>query len=68
MRNLSKLRVNNRTVPEFSQTSHRKKSFLPFGLKLWNNLLYYIKSSKNLESLKRKNNRCNGKKVYISEV
>ena len=63
MRDLFKLRFTDRSVPEkykmnmiipeFNQVTYGKKSLRTFGLKLWNSLLYHIKSSENLESFKR---------------
>ena len=62
MRDLFKSRFTNRPVrekykinmiiPEFNQVSYGKKSLRIFGPKLWNSLLYHIKSE-NLESFKR---------------
>ena len=64
MRDFFKLRLTNRPVrekykmnmiiPEFNQIEDGKKRLRTFGPKLWNNLLYHIKSSENLGSFKRR--------------
>ena len=60
MKQIFKLRETNRSVsgknrlnlniPNYNQVTFGKKSLRIFGPKIWNSLLYHIKSSKNLES------------------
>ena len=47
--------------PEFSQVSFEKKSLRIFGPKLLNHIPYELKSSKNLELIKRTIKHCDGK-------
>ena len=70
MSDLSKLRLANRPVREkykmnmiisrFNQVFYGKKNLRTFGHKLENSLPVNIKSSENLESLKRKIKHWNG--------
>ena len=39
-------------IPNYNQVTFGKKSLRIFGPKIWNSLLYHIKSSKNLEAFK----------------
>ena len=40
----------NLNIPNYNQVTFGKKSLRIFGPKIWNSLLYHIKSSKNLQS------------------
>ena len=52
----------NMIVPELNQASYGKNNLRTFGPKLWNSLPYHIKSSENLESLKRTIKYWNGER------
>ena len=72
MRDLFKLQLTNRPVPEkykmnmiireFNQVFYRKKSIRTFGPKLWSSQPCHIKPSENLESFKRTIKHWNGER------
>ena len=52
-----KLNLKN---PKWNQVTFGEKSFKGFGVKVWNNLPYHIKSSQNLEMFKSMIKQWNG--------
>ena len=62
MNNIFKLKINGRKlrdkyklnldIPKWNQKTFGYKSLKVLGPKIWNNLLYHIKSSENLDTFK----------------